>query len=359
MALGIVIAGRTVLRRLTIPEGLTTWQTLERIRRAADLTGPITLKPAEGALMPDTYLFARGEARDAIVLRMQAAMTEALDRAWAERAPNLPLRWKGEALVLASIVEKETGKPGERARIAGVFVNRLRRGMRLETRPDGDLRPDRGQDVARRRLLRKDLKTPHRWNTYVHHGLPPTPIANPGRGAIEAAVRPLAHDELYSSPTAPAAMSSRRPTGSTAGRCANGARSAANWSAKASGRRAGAGFRPAGTAGGNRRNRMSRRVSVGEGFKPSPTAPGRCCALDHRAFDERAAFGDAAVEEGAEVEGAELAVEDPFGRAPAHRRRLLEAVAGKAVGEDEIGDFGVRPEDRVVVEGVVRVVAGP
>lgn len=197
VALGIVIAGRTVLRRLTIPEGLTTWQTLERIRRAADLTGPITLKPAEGALMPDTYLFARGEARDAIVLRMQAAMTEALDRAWAERAPNLPLRWKGEALILASIVEKETGKPEERARIAGVFVNRLRRGMKLETDPTVIYGLTGGKTSLGRRLLRKDLKTPHRWNTYVHHGLPPTPIANPGRKAIEAAVRPLAHDELY------------------------------------------------------------------------------------------------------------------------------------------------------------------
>lgn len=196
-ALGIVIAGRTVLRRLTIPEGLTTWQTLERIRRTRDLTGPITLKPAEGALMPDTYLFARGEARDAIVLRMQSAMTAALDRAWAERAPKLPLRWKGEALVLASIVEKETGKPGERARIAGVFVNRLRRGMRLETDPTVIYGLTGGKAPLGRRLLRKDLKTPHRWNTYVHFGLPPTPIANPGRKAIEAAVRPMAHDELY------------------------------------------------------------------------------------------------------------------------------------------------------------------
>ncbi len=196
-ALGIVIAGRTVLRRLTIPEGLTTWQVLERIRKAPDLTGSIALKPAEGALMPDTYLFARGESRDAIVRRMQEAMSEALDRAWAKRAPGLPLRWKGEALVLASIVEKETGKPGERARIAGVFVNRLRRGMKLETDPTVIYGLTGGKAPLGRRLLRKDLKTPHRWNTYMHFGLPPTPIANPGRKAIEAAVRPMAHDEFY------------------------------------------------------------------------------------------------------------------------------------------------------------------
>ena len=196
-ALGIVIAGRTVLRRLTVPEGLTTWQTLERIRQTQGLSGPITLKPKEGALMPDTYLFARGESRDAIVRRMQTAMSEALDRAWAGRAPGLPLRWKDEALILASIVEKETGKPGERARIAGVFVNRLRRGMKLETDPTVIYGLTGGRAALGRRLLRKDLKTPHRWNTYVHFGLPPTPIANPGRKAIEAAVRPMAHDELY------------------------------------------------------------------------------------------------------------------------------------------------------------------
>lgn len=196
-ALGIVIAGRSVLRRLTVPEGLTTWQTLERIRQAQGLSGPITLKPGEGALMPDTYLFARGETRDAIVRRMQAAMQEALDKAWAGRTPNLPLRWKGEALILASIVEKETGKPGERARIAGVFVNRLRKGMKLETDPTVIYGLTGGKAPLGRRLLRKDLKIPHRWNTYVHFGLPPTPIANPGREAIEAAVRPMAHDELY------------------------------------------------------------------------------------------------------------------------------------------------------------------
>ncbi len=196
-ALHIVIAGRTVLRRLTVPEGLTTWQILERVRQTPGLRGAIALKPGEGALMPDTYLFARGETRDAIVGRMQAAMTEALDRAWAGRAPDLPLRTKSEALVLASIVEKETGKPDERARIAGVFVNRLRRGMRLETDPTVIYGLTEGKAPLGRRLLRKDLKTPHKWNTYVHRGLPPTPIANPGRGALAAAVRPMAHDELY------------------------------------------------------------------------------------------------------------------------------------------------------------------
>ena len=196
-ALGIVIAGRTVLRRLTVPEGLTTRQVLERIGQAPGLSGPVTLKPAEGALMPDTYLFARGESRDAIVRRMLAAMDEALDRAWAGRDPNLPLRWKGEALILASIVEKETGKAGERARIAGVFINRLRKGMKLETDPTVIYGLTGGKAPLGRRLLRKDLKKPHRWNTYVHFGLPPTPIANPGRKAIEAAVHPMEHDDLY------------------------------------------------------------------------------------------------------------------------------------------------------------------
>ena len=196
-ALRIVIAGRTVLRRLTIPEGLTTWQILERIRKTPGLSGTITLKPAEGALMPDTYLFARRETRDRIVRRMQDAMDDALDRAWAGRAPNLPLRWKREALILASIVEKETGKPEERARIAGVFINRLRRRMKLETDPTVIYGLTEGKAPLGRRLLRKDLKQPHKWNTYVHFGLPPTPIANPGRKAIEAAVHPMPHRELY------------------------------------------------------------------------------------------------------------------------------------------------------------------
>lgn len=196
-ALQIVIAGRTVLHRLTVPEGLTTWQILERIRQTPELTGDIALKPGEGALMPDTYPFARGETRDAIVRRMQAAMTQALEAAWNGRAPDLPLRTRREALILASIVEKETGRPDERARIAGVFVNRLRRGMRLETDPTVIYGLTGGKAPLGRRLLRKDLKAPHKWNTYIHAGLPPTPIANPGRQAIEAVLRPMAHDELF------------------------------------------------------------------------------------------------------------------------------------------------------------------
>ncbi len=196
-ALRIVIAGRTVLRRLTVPEGLTVWQVLERVRAAPGLSGRITLTPGEGTLMPDTYLFARGESRDRLIRRMQAAMEEALERSWAARAPGLPLRSRREALILASIVEKETGKPEERARIAGVFINRLRRRMRLETDPTVIYGLTGGRTSLGRRLLRKDLKTRHKWNTYVHFGLPPTPIANPGREAIRAAVRPMKHDELY------------------------------------------------------------------------------------------------------------------------------------------------------------------
>jgi len=196
-AMRIVIKGRTVLRRFTIPEGLTTWQILDRVRRVPGLTGDITLRPAEGALMPDTYLFAKGETRDQVIRRMQAAMTKALDRAWATRNSGLPLRSKRDALILASIIEKETGKAGERARIGGVFINRLRKGMRLETDPTVIYGITEGKGALGRRLLFKDLKNKHKWNTYVHRGLPPTPIANPGRQALLAAVRPMKHDEFY------------------------------------------------------------------------------------------------------------------------------------------------------------------
>jgi len=196
-ALRIVIEGKTVLRRFTIPEGLTTWQILERVRLVQGLSGDVTLKPAEGTLMPDTYLFAKGETRDQVIRRMQAAMTKALDKAWASRAPGLPIRNKQQALILASIVEKETGKKAERSRIAGVFINRMRKGMRMETDPTVIYGLTEGKGPLGRRLLFKDLKNKHKWNTYLHRGLPPTPIANPGRAALRAAIRPMKHDELY------------------------------------------------------------------------------------------------------------------------------------------------------------------
>jgi UPF0755 protein len=196
-AMRVLVGGKQILHRFAVPEGWTTWQVLAKLRETEGLAGKITLHPKEGTLLPDTYFFARGDSRDDIIRRMQAAMRRVLDKAWAQRLPDLPLKSKREALILASIVEKETGKPEERSRIAGVFVNRLRRGMKLETDPTVIYGITGGKGALGRRLLFKDLRTDHPYNTYVHEGLPPGPIANPGRASILAAVRPMQHKEIY------------------------------------------------------------------------------------------------------------------------------------------------------------------
>lgn len=190
-------SGKTVVRRLTIVEGFSTAQILDQLRAVDGLEGEITLDPAEGALLPETYHFSFGDARDAVVGRMMQAMTELLDSSWRGRASDLPLKTPEEALVLASLVEKETGRPEERARIAGVFVNRLRRGMPLQSDPTVVYALTRGLNPLGRPLTRADLRTKSPYNTYHANGLPPGPICNPGREAIQAAVRPLMSDDLY------------------------------------------------------------------------------------------------------------------------------------------------------------------
>ncbi|MEQ8700032.1 MAG: endolytic transglycosylase MltG [Bauldia litoralis] len=196
-AMDVLIDGKPILHRVTVPEGWTTWQILAKIRETPNLSGEITRRPGEGALLPDTYLFVRGTSRDEIVRRMQAALRRTLDEAWAKRLPDLPLKSKREILTLASIIEKETGKPEERSRIAGVFVNRLRRDMKLETDPTVIYGLTNGKGPLGRRLLRRDLSNEHPYNTYVHKGLPPGPIASPGRASIFAAVRPMTHKEFF------------------------------------------------------------------------------------------------------------------------------------------------------------------
>ena len=160
--------------------------------------GEITRATLEGSMLPQTYHYIYGDTRDDVIARMQAAMNKALDDAWNKRAEGLPLKNKEEALVLASIVEKETGVAEERARVAAVFVNRLRIGMRLQTDPSViyGIEQQLG-DAMNRPLTRADLETPTAYNTYVIDGLPPTPIANPGISAIEAALHPAQTDELY------------------------------------------------------------------------------------------------------------------------------------------------------------------
>jgi len=182
---------------LTVPEGLTTPQVLDLVRAAPHLQGDISVTPATGTLLPETYHYLRDDSRDAVVRRMREAMDEVLDRLWQERAPDLPIASKEEAVILASIVEKETAVPEERPLVAGVFINRLRRGMRLQSDPTViyGLAPESGE--LDRPLLRKDLEQEHPWNTYVIDGLPPSPIANPGRESLEAVLNPADTDALY------------------------------------------------------------------------------------------------------------------------------------------------------------------
>lgn len=193
--LQILREARPVQRRLTIAEGLTAHQIRALLERTEGLTGE-TPAFAEGDVLPETYAFEYGETRAAILRRADAAMDRALAEAWAARAPDLPLASAREALVLASIVERETSKPEERARVAGVFINRLRRNMPLQSDPTVAYAATGGAPMDRP-ISRADLDREHPFNTYRIRGLPPGPIASPGRASLAAVTRPDAHDFLY------------------------------------------------------------------------------------------------------------------------------------------------------------------
>lgn len=189
--------GRTVLHRLTIAEGLTVAEVFAAVNGAAALDGEVLELPPEGALLPETYYFSLGDSRTDLLTRMRDAMQETLNELWSARAEDLPFDSAEEALALASIVEKETGVSAERARVAAVFINRLRRGMRLQSDPTVVYSLTQGTAPLGRALTRRDLKTDNPYNTYLNRGLPPGPIANPGRASIEAVMHPLETEELY------------------------------------------------------------------------------------------------------------------------------------------------------------------
>jgi UPF0755 protein len=195
--LNILRHGRTVVRRLTVAEGLSIHAVLARLGATEGLKGALPHGLSEGELLPETYHFSYGDARADIVQRMRAAMTGAMEKLWAGRAPDLPLNSPSEALILASIIEKETGLAEERARVAGVFINRLSAGMRLQSDPTVVYGLTHGQGKLGRRLTRADLKSQSPYNTYVHKGLPPGPIANPGIAAIAAALNPVRSVDFY------------------------------------------------------------------------------------------------------------------------------------------------------------------
>jgi UPF0755 protein len=196
--------GEVVKRSVTIPEGWTSYQVIRFVNKADRMTGELVDIPAEGTLLPETYHYTGNEDRAAVIGRMEAAMEKTVAELWPLRAANLPLATPEDAVVLASIVEKETGVPSERKRVAGVFINRLRQGMKLQTDPTviyaitRGKHEDEGKGPLGRRLLRKDLEnTNSPYNTYMYEGLPPGPIANPGRASIEAVLHPEDHEFLF------------------------------------------------------------------------------------------------------------------------------------------------------------------
>ncbi len=194
--LTILRSGRPAEHHVTIPEGLTAAQIAELLDRTPTLAGDDAV-PAEGAVLPSTYSFEHGTTRAAIVARASAAMQHDLADAWAGRAAGLPLETPMEALVLASIVERETAKPEERPRVAGVFLNRLRLGMRLQADPTVVYAASGGMGTMDRKLTHADLEFDNPYNTYRVHGLPPAPIASPGLASLQAVLHPADNGELY------------------------------------------------------------------------------------------------------------------------------------------------------------------
>ena len=188
---------RVVRHKLSIPEGLTSEQIIERIRDSDLLIGEVKDIPREGSLYPDTYVFERGDSRAALIAHMVAAQTKMVSEIWAKRAPDLPVKSPGELVTLASIVEKETGRPDERPKVAGVFVNRLNKHMRLQSDPTIVYGLAFGKGTLGHSITRTELQSATPYNTYVIDGLPPGPICNPGRLAMEAVANPARTHDLF------------------------------------------------------------------------------------------------------------------------------------------------------------------
>jgi UPF0755 protein len=189
--------GKVVLHQITVPEGLTSEQIVAHLMDDDVLAGNIDEVPAEGSLLPDTYSFTRGITREQIIRRMQRAQQSLLADIWARRTPDLPLKTPQELVILASMVEKETARPDERTRIAAVFVNRLKQKMRLQSDPTIIYGLVGGKGSLGRPIMKSEIDQPTPYNTYQIDGLPPGPITNPGRAALEAAANPARTRDLY------------------------------------------------------------------------------------------------------------------------------------------------------------------
>jgi len=192
-----LVEGKSILHSVTIPEGLTSEQIVQRLREKEELAGEIKTVPREGTLLPDTYRFPRGYGRDRLIAQMERAQRQILQDVWPRRSADLPIKSANDLLILASIIEKETGRADERTRVASVFVNRLNRGMRLESDPTIIYGLVGGKGPLGRPIQANEIRMPTPYNTYVINGLPPGPIANPGRASIEAAANPSRTRDIF------------------------------------------------------------------------------------------------------------------------------------------------------------------
>ena len=192
-----IVDGKVVAHQISIPEGVTSEQIVARLLDDDVLTGNIKEIPREGTLLPDTYNFTRGVTREQMIQRMQAAQQRVVKEIWDRRSPDLLIKTPEQLVILASLVEKETGKPEERSRIAAVFVNRLKQKMRLQSDPTIIYGLVGGKGTLGRPIMRSEIDQPTPYNTYLIDGLPPGPISNPGRASLEAAANPARTRELY------------------------------------------------------------------------------------------------------------------------------------------------------------------
>lgn len=195
--MNMLVAGKAIMHQITFPEGLTSQQIIDRLKESEFLTGPVPTVPAEGTLLPETYSFTRGAARSQIIEQMKTAHAKVLDEIWAGRSRDLPFSDPKELVTLASIVEKETGKADERPHVASVFLNRLQHNMRLQSDPTIIYGLVGGAGTLGRPITRTDIDKQTPYNTYHINGLPPGPIANPGRAALEAVANPSNTKDLY------------------------------------------------------------------------------------------------------------------------------------------------------------------
>lgn len=193
----IIASGKRLIRKLTIPEGLTVAAIVKKIQEAPAMEGTIDLIPAEGTLLPETYTYEYGQDRQKMLNHLKKSMEKCLEKALKNKPNDSILKTPQQVLVMASIVEKETGVASERARVAAVFLNRLRLGMRLQSDPTVIYGITLGQYKLDRPITKADLKNETPYNTYTIDGMPPTPIACPGRQAIEAVLNPSSNDDVY------------------------------------------------------------------------------------------------------------------------------------------------------------------